>query len=119
MYIKLSKEQMKKLNTKYELLEVKVDYEKGGINYFTGGYNRRGYYIYFIPMNKHNGMVTRTIMGSGYDSGAKVLIKEANRFSKKTLEKLEKELDLESIGQFYINQDTENIQKLHRSMENR
>lgn len=59
-------------------IKVSVGYELGGSNWYTGGTNRRGTYLYVTPV-KHedfNGMVIEsTILGSGN----KVLLKEQGR----------------------------------------
>ena len=59
-------------------LEVSVYYTKGGLNYFTGGTTRRGYYLSVRPVTKGNGMVSYDLF-----SGCKRLLLETNRYSDK------------------------------------
>lgn len=62
-------------------LEVSVDYDLGGYNWFNSTYNKRGYYLYVTPCHRSNGLV-RTQLGKGL----KYLLKEVQRQSKKARE---------------------------------
>lgn len=63
-------------------LKVEVYYDKGGHNYLSGGWIRRGYYLMVVPVKREerNGIVLETV--TAY-SGAKMLLKEVQRQSKK------------------------------------
>lgn len=83
----LSKEYIKKENFAKEL-KVEVYYDKGGMNYFSGDKEKRGYYLSVTPVS-----VTRRENGSvaweetAAFTGTKMLLKEVNRRSKKRSEK--------------------------------
>lgn len=56
-------------------LNVSVFYDKGGPNYFSGGSNRRGYYVSVTPVKKENGCVSYTLF-----TGVKLFISETSRY---------------------------------------
>ncbi len=66
-------------------LKVEVYYHLGGMNYFSGGSEKRGYYLSVSPVtiNKNN---EGKIVGETYTAftGVKFLIKEVARKSEKT-----------------------------------
>lgn len=68
-------------------LKVQIDYEKGGMNYFSGRESKRGYYIYVQPVRieKLDGriIVEQSIMFNG----GKKLLFEVARQSQKAYEK--------------------------------
>lgn len=59
-------------------LEVNVYYDKGGMNYFNGRAEARGFYLSVTPVKKERGCVSM-VLGSGY----KKLISIVNRYSEK------------------------------------
>lgn len=61
-------------------VDVKVYYSKGGMNYFTGSVERRGYYLSVQPLNKTSNSVSFTAF-----TGVKQLVREVGRFSSKVL----------------------------------
>jgi len=61
-------------------VDVEVYYSKGGMNYFTGSVERRGYYLSVQPLNKTSNSVSFTAF-----TGVKQLVREAGRFSSKVL----------------------------------
>lgn len=61
-------------------VDVEVFYSKGGMNYFTGSVERRGYYLSVQPLSKSTNSVGYTAF-----TGVKQLIQEAGRFSSKVL----------------------------------
>jgi len=66
-------------------LKVEVYYDKGGMNYFTGGTQRRGLYLSVSPVKR-----TEYEDGGSSESytaftGTKQLVKELKRFSDKVL----------------------------------
>jgi hypothetical protein len=73
--------------TENQVLEVRLRYEMGGANYFSGTTSRRGYYLGVTPVTRS------TSEGIGFRSykmfsGIKALIKEAARFNQKELERI-------------------------------
>ena len=66
-------------------LKVELYYDKGGMNYFTGGTERRGLYLSVSPvtLTKYEGGGS----SEGYIAftGTKKLVKELKRFSNKAL----------------------------------
>lgn len=61
-------------------VDVEVFYDKGGMNYFTGKLEDRGYYLSAQPLSKDKNSYCYTAF-----SGVKQLIQPAGRFSPKTL----------------------------------
>ena len=61
-------------------VDVEVYYSKGGMNYFTGSVERRGYYLSAQPLTKSTNSVGYTAF-----TGVKQLVKEAGRYSSKVL----------------------------------
>lgn len=66
----------------YEL-KVQVDYEKGGMNYFSGRETRRGYYLYVYPVQRETVDGRVVIESFMAFSGGKKLLLEVNRKSDK------------------------------------
>lgn len=66
----------------YEL-KIEVDYEKGGMNWFSGQESRRGYYLYVYPIKREivDGRVT--IESFTMFKGGKKLLLEVTRKSEK------------------------------------
>lgn len=60
-------------------VDVEVYYNKGGMNYYTGNLEKRGYYLSVQPLNKSNGIHFIAF------TGVKQLVREAGRFSPKAL----------------------------------
>jgi hypothetical protein len=65
------------------ILEVEVYYDEGGMSYFTGGVNKRGYYLAVQPVNLEQGFRSITAF-----SGTKALVEETKRFSAKKLQEV-------------------------------
>jgi hypothetical protein len=68
-------------------LKVQVDYEKGGMNYFSGQENRRGYYLYVYPVQIETVDDRVTIESFTMFKGGKKLLMEVGRKSQKAYEK--------------------------------
>lgn len=75
-------------------VQIQIDYNLGGINYFNYKEEKRGYYLRFSPC-KHkdlgNGMYS-TEMQPMHERSFKICIKEVNRKSDKTFYKLKTKL---------------------------
>ena len=67
-------------------LRVMVDYEKGGVNYFSGNTYKSGVKVYLTPCTLTNGIVTQTILGAQHACGYKVMLKAINRKSQKQID---------------------------------
>jgi len=68
-------------------LKVKVDYELGGMNYFSGQVSKRGYYLYVYPVQIETRDGRITIESFTMFNGGKKLLLEASRKSQKAYEK--------------------------------
>jgi len=79
---------------RYETLEVSLYYSLGGMNYFSGTVNPRGYKIAFKPCNVSGGTTTYTMMSAdSHVDGYYIPIESANRYNKKRLFELAGKLD--------------------------
>jgi hypothetical protein len=67
-----------------KIIEVCVRYQLGGMNYFTGAVEQRGYFIGVTPFTHEGNMKSFSMF-----SGNKSLLMAANRFSQRILEKLD------------------------------
>jgi len=65
-------------------LKVEVYYDKGGMNYFTGGVQRRGLYLSVSPVSRSESGGFATESYTAF-TGTKQLVKELKRFSDKVL----------------------------------
>ena len=65
------------------VLDVSIFYDKGGSNYFSGGVNRRGYYVSATPKKVEGNFVSMTMF-----EGLKMFLLETSRFSQKKLDEL-------------------------------
>ena len=63
-------------------LEVSVYYTKGGVNYFSGNTNPRGYYLSVRPVKRGNNMVSFDLL-----SGCKRLLLETARYTDKQFQR--------------------------------
>jgi hypothetical protein len=66
--------------------KVSVDYDKGGVNYFTYKTSPRGYYLYVTPVVREDGFERSVLLGES--AGFKVLLKETTRLHRPTLLKV-------------------------------
>lgn len=82
---------LKKYDESYNKdLKIELYYSKGGMNYFSGNTERRGFYLSVSPVertNHGNGIVSESYMAF---SGTKKLILETSRYSKKSEQESEK-----------------------------
>lgn len=83
-------------NDEYKKVEISVFYSLGGVNYFTGKAECRGYYLSAQKVNISNGFKSFTIMG-GQDKGFKLLLKEVKR----RLKSYENNIDIDKIIRAY------------------
>lgn len=66
-------------------LVISVSYDKGGANMLGDGPTRRGYYLRAIPAKQHDGYSTMLLGSKG---GARILVEEASRLSRKRMQTL-------------------------------
>jgi hypothetical protein len=66
------------------VIEVEVKYDLGGMNYFTGTSEARGYYVSCTPVKhtSHNGVTWKSM---GAFTGTKAMLEPAKRFDAKKL----------------------------------
>jgi len=74
-----------------KVMEMEIYYSLGGINYFTGGTNRRGIYAMITPVELNGTMKSFTLMGS--KSGMKMLLEELPRKSQKKVDSWAKRIE--------------------------
>jgi hypothetical protein len=85
IYVRMKKPIVRPQLDTLDELRVRVDYQKGGYNYYTGDIESNGVYVYLTPVHRNNGIVSQTIDGNIHNSGYKVLIKELGRKSQKQI----------------------------------
>jgi hypothetical protein len=68
-------------------IKVHLYYEIGGMNYFHGTVNKRGYYVSIMPIKLAEYSETMSLFGK--TSGGKVLLEETSRFNAKRFSQLE------------------------------
>jgi hypothetical protein len=69
----------------YDELRINVNYQKGGINYFSGNVENSGVFVYLTPVHRDGISVGQTICGDQHISGYKILCKPLNRKSQKQI----------------------------------
>lgn len=67
-------------------MEISVDYELGGYNYFTGESNPRGIYAYVKPVEKNGKFRSSILMGGLNKSGFKIFLEPLTRKSQKKID---------------------------------
>jgi len=72
--------------TELKQLRVMVDYEKGGINYFSDSIYKSGVKVYITPCTLTNGIVTQIMLGGQHECGYKIMLKQINRKSQKQID---------------------------------
>jgi len=101
---------------KYKNLQIKVEYYIGGINYFSGNHNPRGYRLSFTPCNYNPGGFTEsTLMSSNRkESGYYLLIEKTMRFNRKRLSLFAETLDpfVNELTNAYLNDNTDKIREI-------
>lgn len=72
----------------FKELCIEVFYSLGGMNYFSGGVNRRGVYLLLKPVSRgENGFTESMLMGGQRECGFKILLEELPRKSQKVIDK--------------------------------
>ena len=72
---------------RYSQLKIEVNYTLGGMNYFSGNVNKRGYKLYLTPCDCHaDGFMSQTLLGADeHESGFYILLEEVTRMNQKRL----------------------------------
>lgn len=102
---------------KYNNIEIKLSYNLGGINYFTGNKDPRGYYLYITPITitQKDGYTTQsfTISADPDTKGIKYFLKETKRKNDKLQEKLwnKVEPETESLKNLFLKKELKEINK--------
>jgi len=101
----------------YKELSINVDYYLGGMNYFSGGFSKRGVYLYLTPVSRNSGMISSTLMGSGRDCGYRILLEELKRKSQKHIDTWgTKVVGLsKQIADLYLEEEDQKIVQLVRN----
>ncbi|MFA6100412.1 MAG: hypothetical protein WC750_06125 [Patescibacteria group bacterium] len=78
-------------------LKIRVEYSEGGQNYFSGGYNKRGFRVSVTPvtLSEERGYTSESfvMLGDRRNCGGYVMIEEAKRYNSKRLEQLAEKYD--------------------------
>lgn len=100
---------------RYETLEIMVYYSKGGINYFSGCTNPRGYKLSFKPCTVSGNMTSYTMLsGNTQVEGYYVPLEDTARYNKKRLIELAAKIDpyIPDLAAAYEAEDKATIAKL-------
>ena len=103
-YYAVSAEEKKQYNRTITHIKVAVSYYEGGMNYFSGVTNVRGYRMHWTPMDKSGTFESYSIMGDTRSCGAFILIEEAKRYNARRLAELAERYDskVEEIAKLII-----------------
>ena len=88
-------------------IEVELRYQLGGLNWFNGKEERRGYYIAFDVVERDEHSVRRSLgtpLDPTYKTG-KILCKEVKRKSAKVQRNIENGLDFTELAVTWFNKD--------------
>jgi hypothetical protein len=90
----MSKKMILKADAKgFPSVEVSIAYELGGYNYFSGGTNKRGYYMYVHPIQINDRGDYKSFTIPMFE-GTKILLKEVTRFSQKVMDSFDFDFNL-------------------------
>ena len=70
-------------NPEFNEVQISIYYSKGGMNWFSGASQLRGYYLGIAPVSRNG----RTLTYKAF-TGTRYLLEEASRFNRKHLESL-------------------------------
>lgn len=105
-------EKAKHAETECNVIDVYITYELGGYSYFHSENQGRGYYIHFKPKTVTADMEQCVLLGSGWESGFKVMLQPAERRTKKMTEKMERMFTDEighELGRIYTNGSSDDV----------
>ena len=101
-------------------LKINIDYQKGGINYFSGNYSDSGVFVYLTPVHRNGICVSCSILGQQHECGYKILLKQINRRSQKQINLMaEKVLPYaQQIADLYSDRKHQDVYNLIKSIVN-
>ena len=113
-YVALSEEQKKLYKNNQTHIKIQVQYNEGGMNYFTGSLNKRCYRLSFTPIARLDRGESCILMSDTHESGAYVLLEEAKRYNAKRLKEVAEMIDPEvpSIALAIIENDINKLREL-------
>lgn len=103
------------IGKEYNELKVSVSYQKPQINYFNGGSEKGGMYVYITPVKRARGFVSCTILSaSTLENGFKVRAFEMSRNNRKKVERFGELFTSDVLEQIRENYES---QKFHKVAE--
>lgn len=94
----------------FSQLEVSVNYDEGGMSYFTGATRARGFKLHCKPCQVSEGMMSCLLLSGKRDSGLSYPICEVERYNAKKLTALAEQVDAQKVADlFEQEQDSEII----------
>lgn len=103
------------IGKEYNELKVSVSYQKPQINYFNGGSEKGGMYVYITPVKRVRGFVSCTILSaSTLENGFKVRAFEMSRNNRKKVERFGELFTSDVLEQIRENYES---QKFHKVAE--
>ena len=117
-YVKLSKPIVRNGLDTLDELRIRIDHQKPSFNYFYGGSDKGGVYVYLTPVHRENGIVSQTIDGNTHNSGYKILIKELGRKSQKQINLVAEAVfpKAEQIADYYSERQHQAVLNLLREL---
>ena len=100
-------------------LKISLQYHEGGINYFSGGYNKRGFRVSCTPVTLGGGMESYVMLGDRRECGGYIMIEEAKRYNAGRLATLAFQYDdkVPNIAQAVIKDDVKELIALVQNKE--
>lgn len=113
-YIPCQKGDIKNVTSDYNNLRIDVEYALGGPNYFSGGYNPRGYRVCLRPVSLAGNSESYVMLGDRRSSGGYLMIEQATRFNKRRLFQIAEKMDslIPDIAKAYMDDDTNALRNL-------
>jgi hypothetical protein len=100
-------------------LKIQVQYSAGGMNYFSGKRNPRGYRVSITPVSLGDRTESFILMGDQRKTGGYIMIEEAIRYNKKRLLDLATILSprIPAIADAFLKNDTATLTELIRNKD--
>jgi hypothetical protein len=95
-------------------LRIDVEYSPGGMNYFSGNKNPRGYRVSIRPVSHGDTLESFTLLGPRRKSGGYIMIEESARYNRKRLTEIALLMDdkIPQIADAYIRDDVQELTRL-------
>lgn len=102
-------------------LKISVDYQKGGYNYLSGNLEDGGIFVYFTPVHRSGGIISRTLLGQQHECGYKILMKPLNRKSQKQIDLMAEKVApyAQQIADLYSDYKHDEVYNLIQSIINK